>query len=137
MKSLVLCLGFLCLILSCEPSKSTVKPDDIDWNSVERDTIIIKNEEVDYEIMIVEIGFDNWLMTQKPMGFYSQTYLENKNRYLVSEWNRRVMFPAAYNPNLYNQPINYLPNIDYGMEVNYLLFMYFEFFQKKYKQQLR
>ena len=25
-------------------------------------------------------------------------------------------------------------HIDYGMEVNYLLYMYFQFFQDKYKQ---
>ena len=32
------------------------------------------------------------------------------------------------------QQINYDDKIDYGMEVNYLLYMYFEFFQDKYNK---
>ncbi|VAV86151.1 hypothetical protein MNBD_BACTEROID02-1823, partial [hydrothermal vent metagenome] len=55
----------------------------------------------------------------------------------VVEWNYRVTQPLLYNTNLYEQEINYSPHIDYGIEVNYKLFMYFKFFQQKYKQKLR
>jgi hypothetical protein len=100
------------------------------------DTIRIENEELEYEIIILEVGFKNWLVTQRPMWYYSLNLLENRNRYYVLEWNRRVQSPHLFNSNLYNQFINYDPAIEYGLEVNYKLFMYFEFFQQKYRQRL-
>jgi len=40
------------------------------------DTIKINNEELEYEVIIIESGFSNWLASQaKPEGFYSQHYL--------------------------------------------------------------
>jgi hypothetical protein len=104
--------------------------------STETDTIKIENEELEYEIIILEVGFNNWLVTQRPMWYYSLNILENRNRYYVLEWNRRVQSPHLFNPNLYMQFIDYNPAIEYGLEVNYLLFMYFEFFQQKYGQRL-
>lgn len=100
------------------------------------DTIRIENEELEYEIIILEVGFKNWLVTQRPMWYYSLNILENRNRYYALEWNRRVQSPHLFNSNLYNQFINYDPAIEYGLEVNYMLFMYFEFFQQKYRQRL-
>ena len=54
----------------------------------------------------------------------------------VSEWNNRVLQPNRYNPRLYEMRIDYSPGIDYGYEVNYLLYNYFIFFQINNKQQL-
>ena len=104
--------------------------------SADADTIKIENEELEYEIIILEVGFHNWLVTQRPMWYYSLNILENRNRYYVLEWNRRVQNPQLYNSNLYFQFIDYDPAIEYGLEVNYMLYMYFEFFQQKYRQRL-
>lgn len=136
MKAFIVILIFLTVIFSCNPSKSVnnTKIDTSDQTVV--DTIRIQNEELEYDIMILEVGFEAWLVTQRPMGYYTQSTLENKNRYYAAEWNRRASVPNAFDPLLYNQPIDYQSHIDYGLEVNYLLFMYFEFFQKKYKQRL-
>ncbi|MGO2102488.1 MAG: DUF6146 family protein, partial [Psychroflexus halocasei] len=35
------------------------------------------------------------------------------------------------------QEIDYQPHIDYGYEVNYMLYHYFLFFEQKYNQKLR
>lgn len=114
---------------------SSAKADDPN-NVVQQDTIRIENEELEYEIIIIENGFEMYLAQQPPMSYYSDFYLANKNIFFVSEWNRRVALPGIYNPNLYEQLIQYDFNIDYGKEVNYKLFMYFKFFQKKYNQRL-
>jgi hypothetical protein len=100
------------------------------------DTIKIENDELEYEIIILEIGFNQWLVTQPPMNYWSLNVLEQRNRAYVFEWNQRAANPTAWNPNLYNQFIDYEPTIRYGLEVNYMLYMYFEFFQEKYRQRL-
>ena len=60
-----------------------------------------------------------------------------KNRLYVFEWNQRVRNPSVFNPNVYENLIDYQPHIDYGYDVNYKLFNYFEFAQQKYSMRLR
>ena len=138
------------LVGACHSSKpaaasesSQERPDSLvlgvqqdSLTSAATDTIRIENEELEYEIIILEVGFQNWLVTQRPMWYYSLNILENRNRYYVLEWNRRVQNPQLFNSNLYFQFIDYDPAIEYGLEVNYMLYMYFEFFQQKYRQRL-
>ncbi len=98
------------------------------------DTVRIANDSLEYEILIIEPGFNSWLVTQRPRGFYSEQFLETRNRIYVTEYNQRVMQPQRFNPNLYIQQINYEPTIHYGYEVNYLLYNYFLFFEQQYRQ---
>ncbi|MCH4822982.1 DUF6146 family protein [Gramella lutea] len=99
------------------------------------DTVRIANDSLEYEIIIIEPGFNLFInSTARQRGFYSQNYLENKNKFLVPEYNQRVRQPMIFNPNLYLNEINYDPNIDYGYEVNYLLYNYFVFFSRHYNQ---
>lgn len=124
------------LIMSCGTSNRVVKPSQ-ETNTTEQDTVKISNDDLEYEIIIIEPGFNVWLQTiAKPEGFYSQSYLESRNRVWVTEWNNRVLQPYVYDPNLYEMQIDYNPAIDYGYEVNYKLFNYFVYFQIHYKQRL-
>ncbi|WP_031425558.1 DUF6146 family protein [Flavimarina sp. Hel_I_48] len=101
----------------------------------ENDTVRIANDSLEYEIIIIDPGFNTFLNSiARPEGYYSQNYLENKNKFLVIDYNQRVMQPFRYNPNLYEQQINYDASIDYGYEVNYKLYCYFVFFSRKYNQ---
>jgi len=103
----------------------------------EDDPVTISNEDVAYEIIIVDAGFHTWLSSiPKPKGYYSQSFLENRNRLLVLEWNLRAIQPRGFNPDLYIMQIDYQNDIDYGYEVNYMLYNYFVFFQRKYNQRL-
>ncbi len=120
-------------MFSCSSTNTTVKTD-ADSSTAVNDTIRIANEELEYEIIILEVGFTNWLATQPPMGHYGITYLENRNRRFVLEYNNRVYQDRSRR--LYEQEINYDPTIRYGLEVNYLLYNYFVYFQKKYNQKL-
>ena len=62
--------------------------------------------------------------------------MENRNAIWVIEWNQRVLQPQRFDPNLYELTINYDSTIDYGYEVNYKLYNYFIYFQRKYNQRL-
>ncbi|MBA3986991.1 MAG: hypothetical protein H0X63_10560 [Flavobacteriales bacterium] len=137
MKTLLLFLGFAFLIYSCEPAKSTVQTAETSPGSeFYSDTLRIANESIEYEIIIIEPGFNAWLITQPTKGFYGLNYLENRNRRYVIEYNNRV-YNSAFSRNLYEQEINYDPNIRYGLEVNYLLYNYFKYFEATYNQKLR
>jgi hypothetical protein len=136
MKTFVAFLLILGLIWSCGPSHNLVSANS-ETNTTEQDTVRIANDDIEYEIIIIEPGFNTWLASvAKPEGYYSQSFLESRNRILVQAWNDRVLQPFAYNPNLYEMQIDYQPNIDYGYEVNYKLYNYFVYFQLTYKQQL-
>ena len=129
---LLICFG----IYSCKTSykKTTTSIED---NLKAQDTVRIANDELEYEILIIEPGFNFWLASiAKPEGYYSQEFLESRNIIYVTEWNNRVFQPQRYDPRLYELSIDYNHSIDYGYEVNYKLYNYFIYFQLHYKQQL-
>ncbi|WP_127844177.1 DUF6146 family protein [Psychroflexus aestuariivivens] len=123
------------LLHSCSATKENSNENSSISKSAE-DTIRIANDSLEYEIIIVEPGFNAWLQTQRPRGYYSQSFLELKNKFYVTEFNSRVNSSIDWDPNLYSWRIDYNPRIDYGYEVNYLLYHYFLFFEEKYNQNL-
>ena len=128
------------LVFSCGTSRELPEVSEAEKNvfaQQEGDTVRIANEETEYEIIIIDPGFNLWLQSiARPEGYYSQSFLENRNQFLVLEWNQRVLQPSRFNPNLYMLQIDYQPDIDYGYEVNYKLYNYFIYFQRKYRQRL-
>jgi hypothetical protein len=134
MKNCIILFLFGVLIYGCSAPKS--KSIAVDNKTVVNDTIRIVNEELEYEVIIIEPGFYTWLSQARPRGYYSQSFLEARNFAWVLEYNSRVLQPMRFDPNLYALQIDYRNNIDYGYEVNYLLYNYFVFFQNTYNQRL-
>ncbi|MBG6129339.1 hypothetical protein IWQ47_001358 [Aquimarina sp. EL_43] len=132
MKNCIYILIIGIFIYSCSTTKN--RKMDVATTDTASDTIRIANDSLEYEIIIIEPGFNSWLITQRPRGFYSETFLETRNRIYVTEYNQRVMQPQRFDPNLYLQQINYDPVIHYGYEVNYLLYNYFLYFEQQYRQ---
>ncbi len=135
MKRLISCVCIVIALSACNPTSKPVAVSTPE-NSVS-DTVKIANEELEYEIVITDPGFNSFLYGQAmPRGYYSETYLEDRNEILVREWNNRVRQPQRFNPELFLMEIDYDPSIHYGYEVNYLLYNYFQYFQLRYKIQL-
>lgn len=141
--TLIVLTSFVVFVNSCGTKKNATELTDITaaekavFNQTEGDTIQIANEETEYEIIIIEPGFNTWLLSiAKPEGFYSQSYLENRNYIMVTTWNQRVLQPQQFNSRLYEMQIDYQQGIDYGYEVNYKMYNYFIYFQRKYNQRL-
>jgi hypothetical protein len=131
MKNLIYICLLALFIYSCGSGRSR----DLKDKDATNDTVRIANDSLEYEIIIIEPGFNLFINSvARPRGYHTQSYLENKNQFLVTEYNTRVMQPQTYDPNLYINQINYDPNIDYGYEVNYLLYNYFIFFSRHYNQ---
>ena len=135
MKNIITTLGLIAILISCSALKESnhVKNNK---NVITNDTIRIANDSLDYEIMIIEPGFYGWLGTQPQRGYYTQSSMEITNQFKVREYNLRVLNPTRFDPNLYVWRIDYESKIDYGYEVNWLLYNYFLFFEKKYNQKL-
>lgn len=140
MKTFIYILLVCGFIIGCNTPKTAITQNnktEQDLAITASDTVKIANEELEYEILIIEPGFNVWLESiAKPEGFYSQEFLENRNYLFVTEWNQRVFPSYGYNTDLYQLPIDYQANIDYGYDVNYKLYNYFIYFQLTYKQQL-
>ncbi|NNE32758.1 MAG: hypothetical protein HKN40_10350 [Winogradskyella sp.] len=138
MRKLASFIILLAFIVSCKSYQDKqVIDNDIDQNLAKNDTVSISSDETDYEILIIEPGFNVWLESvARPEGYYSQQFLESRNALYVQAWNQRNLQPQTYDPNLYELRIDYDTTTDYGYEVNYKLYNYFIYFQRKYKQQL-
>lgn len=121
MKNFILFCIVLFGVYSCSSTKSIDKSGKENSTSVNNDTIRIANDNLEYEIIIVEPGFNSWLATQRPKEHYSLSLLEKKNSFMVSSYNSRVT-TGNYNKDLYSWEINYDSTLKYGLEVNYLLY---------------
>ena len=141
---------FFILALSCKSTKSTVSAPEKNLTSnndsikitnktikTKNDTIRIANDSLEYEVIIIDPGFNTWLLSRSyPRGYLSQSYMENKNNFYIMEWNNRVMQTQRFSPNLYEMTIDYDRNINYGYEVNYLIYNYMIYFKNPFNQKL-
>lgn len=100
------------------------------------DTIVLdlKNDSTEYQLIIIDVGFESWLASQKPISYYSNQYYSNWNMRYVVEWNN--FYNTGKYPDYVESYIDYRPNIDYGIDLNYKLYWYFQFFENKNKIKL-
>ena len=132
MKTFVTSFLILLLMISCN---STIKTTSANDTKLPEGAVRIANDSLEYEIIIIDIGFETYLQTiAKPANFYSQSYYEIKNQFYVSEWNIRAQNPLRYDSTIYENVIEYDFNTNYGLDVNYKLYNYFKFVESKYKQ---
>lgn len=137
MKTIMYLLFICCVFISCNTPNKAVQNSKETLDMTEQDTVRIANDDIEYEIIIIEPGFNFWLAsTARPEGYYSQEFMENRNWQYVIEWNNRVLQPHRYNTRLYEMRIDYDTGVDYGYEVNYKLYNYFIYFQLTYNQKL-
>lgn len=129
-KVLVLVFVVMCLnscVVSSAKSAATV----------DEQPVVIANESLEYEIIIIDLGFNLFLNTiAHPPGYHTQEFLESRNAIFVTNWNYRVQNPSQFNTRIYENIIDYQSSIDYGYEVNYKLYNYFMFAQQKYRMNL-
>lgn len=136
MKKIAFIIVLIAIIGACSTPKNNLAPLPA-ITAVKGDTVRIANDSLEYEVIIIDPGFSTWLNSiALPRGYYSQFYLENKNRFYITEWNNRAQQPLRFDPNLYEMTINYDPQINYGYEVNYLIYNYMIYFQNRYQQRL-
>ncbi|MBM6499924.1 DUF6146 family protein [Flavobacterium macrobrachii] len=137
MKSIVSILIILLSVIGCNSTKDIgTNSNDIASKKVS-DTVKIANDSLEYEVIIIDPGFSSWINGRAfPRGYHSENFMKMKNIRYVTEWNIRAQNPYQYDPNLYTMRIDYDQNVNYGYEVNYLIYNYFIYFQNTYNQRL-
>ncbi len=119
----VVFLVALCIPVSAQNSeKPQNQPDTLN---------IAKNDSTEYELIIIDPGFQNWFITNaRPKWYHADFYYELKNRMYVATWNSQVQQTMGRPP--FEYYINYDPNINYGLELNYKLYWYFKYIESTY-----
>ncbi len=127
---LFVAMGLLAIsVTSCKTTKKTNVPDQqVELKKQDHET---SEDSTEYELIIMDSRFESWLATQPPANYYSQQYYESWNHRYVTEWNNRHNNPLRYD-GFYETHIDYDPNTDYGLELNYKLYYYFRFIEKEY-----
>ncbi len=127
-------LLFCISILSCASNKKSTKKDK---SIPDKETLEFEeNDEGEYDIIVFDVGYETFLQTHAfPKEYFSKSYYQGRNRFLVTEWNIRASNPLKYG-DLYESFINYNPNIDYGLNFEYKLFNFFMFVEWKYNVNL-
>ncbi|MDD3357367.1 MAG: DUF6146 family protein [Dysgonamonadaceae bacterium] len=110
---------------SCGTSKRYAKPEN------QRVEMKSDKDSTEYQLIVLDPGYESYLVTKPSANFYSQQYYENWNKLYVMEWNSRHRNPLRYG-GFYETEINYDPMEDYGLDLNYRLYYYFQFIKDKY-----
>ncbi len=125
MKNFYFLVIVLTLITSCNCVYSICKSDTNKIALIDTSS----NDSVEYELIVFDTGYETYLISQPPMEFYSKEYYKNWNTLYVAEWNLRYITQAK--SGLYENQIDYNPIIDYGIDLEYRLYYFFQFFEKK------
>lgn len=132
MKTVGLIIGWMLLCFGCASSQNTSLKytDEVDQKGktvFENGSVKISNPEVEYEVIIFDNHFEQWFVTQaRPRGYYSKPYLESKNRQWVNSFNAKTRAGTRG----FDYTIDYQSSIDYGYEVNYMIYNYLLYFQE-------
>lgn len=95
------------------------------------ENIVPVEKDEEYELLILDPGFESWFAAHaRPIGFYSLTYYEAQNRKYVSSWNELFYRYEGRGP--FENPINYDYTKEYGWELNYQLYWYFQYIESLY-----
>jgi hypothetical protein len=129
MNKIIFILFISIAFLACKSQKQAVKGEAPE---VKIETGTADNDSTEYELVVFDPAYETFLASQPyPKWYYSNEYYRNWNIQYVTEWNYRHDNPSTYG-SFYETRIDYNPNIDYGLDLNYRLYQYFQFIEKEY-----
>ncbi len=123
MKRLLFIMGIALLSWACAPGKES-----------SRKVVVAKDADdtTEYRIRIDDLQFNQWyLVNYSPAKDRTNEYYRTRNDIAVSNWNE------YYRVNKFGRVIwfriDYWPNIDYGINVNRMLYWYFRYIEENYR----
>lgn len=124
MKKIKYLLLILILVYGCSTQSAFKTPVPIQ----DKENEMAVADSVEFELLILDTGFESWFATRnKITTAHSNDYYKNWNQIYVVEWNQLYM---QGNPNI-DCYIEYDSLEDYGLEINYKLYHYFQFVEEK------
>ncbi len=143
MKKVILILSLSALLThachtihAISKSQAAVK---IPEKPVKSDTLqLVKSDGNRYDLIVLDPSYETYLKSiARPDWYHSNSFYKTQNLFYVAEWNRRHEDPMHYDPDFYSTYIDYRPDIEYGLKLNYKLYNYFQFIRYRYGIQLR
>ena len=124
MKKLLTIILMSASFIGCAPQKNVASDQKTEMKPE-------KNDDGEWDLQVIDTQYDYFLNAiAKPIDFYSESYLKNKNAFLVVEWNS--LYYSGRNRNVIESSIDYDPNENYGLKFEYKLYQVFAYVQWKY-----
>ena len=120
------------MVAACTSGAYTSRDMD---RRAQTNVVDIDEDQEEYELIIMDPGYNRWAVTSaKPIGFYSPQYYRHWNQIYVQAWNELAMsayrYPGSNFP--FENRIDYNAATDYGVELDYQLFTYFQYVATQY-----
>lgn len=127
MKNLIFLALTTLAFAACSSYSSFNKPVPVDEVISAKGTTAVEDS-TEYELLILDTGFESWFVTRNmPSMAHSNHYYKNWNHRYVIEWNQKHMQGHPY----FENHIYYDPFEEYGFDLNYKLYHYFQFVEEK------
>jgi hypothetical protein len=129
MKKLLILISAFSFLINCYGPKGVVMIEP-NSNEISQDIASMELDTLEYELIVLDPGFDTWYMLQNsPARYRSQQYYEDWNFQYVTAWNSLAR--SSGRGSFFQTIIVYDPNTDYGFELNHKLFYYFQYVEHK------
>lgn len=126
-KLIIIALTLMFFSINAQNTKSTAK-DKADEQALKPE----KNDDGEYDLIVIDTQFDYFLnAVAKPKSQYTESYLKNRNTFLVSEWNS--YFTSGRYRNIIESRIDYDPQEKYGLNFEYKLYQVFAYVNWRYQ----
>lgn len=94
----------------------------------------LSKDSTEYELIVFDTHFESWLAINYSEAMKkSNAYYKHHNYLYVTEWNEKFRRSHPF----FESYIDYRSDIDYGLEFNYKLYMYFEYVEKELGVKIR
>lgn len=122
----------LLVVGACASGTYTTRDSD---RKAQPNIVKVAEDQEEHELVIIDPGYNRWVVTHaKPIGFYSPQYYQQWNLQYVQAWNalatQAIRYGGADFP--FENQINYDAATDYGIELDYELFTYFQYVAARY-----
>lgn len=116
MKKLLIALAVIITIISCGTQKKI--------------TPTLSKDGSEYELLIFDARFESWFVSHTSEAMKkSNSYYEHQNWIYVQEWNNKYSSGHPF----FQSYIDYRQDVNYGLDFNYKLYMYFQYVEKELK----
>lgn len=124
MKKLIFIIIAVIITVACASHKKTTKTI----------TPTLSKDSTEYELIIFDTHFETWFAINSSEAMKrSNAYYKNQNWIYVQDWNEKYRRAHPF----FESYIDYRADIEYGIDFNYKLFMYFQYVEKELKVKIK
>ncbi len=124
MKKLLFIIIAVALAVACASHKKAEKTV----------TPTLSKDSTEYELIIFDTHFESWFATHSSEAMKrSDEYYKHQNWLYVQEWNNKYRSGHPF----FESYIDYRNDVDYGLDFNYKLFMYFKYVEEELKIKIK